>query len=87
VALVSIYPLPMRFPVPFDGTSANAKAKRPLQGGDYIDVSISPEGWMFMAQTDRLTFEGQAVGDRLEYRRAFEAQVALAKDTPTRGAA
>jgi hypothetical protein len=69
------------------GACANAKAKRPLQVGDYIDVSISPEGWMFMAQTDRLTFEGQAVGDRLEYRRAFEAQVALAKDTPTRGAA
>jgi hypothetical protein len=26
-----------------------------------------------------------AVPDRLEYRRAFEAQVTLAKDTPTKG--
>jgi hypothetical protein len=82
---VSVYPLPMRFPVPINGTSANAKAKRPLEVGDYIDVRISRSGWTFIADADRQTFAGLAVGDKLEYRRAFEAQVTLAKDTPTKG--
>jgi hypothetical protein len=82
---VSVYPLPMRFPVPINGTSANAKAKRPLQVGDYIDVRISPNGWTFISEADRQTFAGLAAGDRLEYRRAFEAQVTLAKNTPTKG--
>lgn len=84
---MGVYPLPMRFPVPFNGTSANAKAKRPLQVGDYIDVTITPMGWTFITGADRQTFAGLAAGDRLEYRRAFEAQVTLAKDTPTKGAA
>jgi hypothetical protein len=68
-----IYPLPMRFPVPING------------GPQHIDITITPEGWSFITIGDRQTFEGMAVADRLEYRRAFEAQVRLAKDTPTKG--
>jgi hypothetical protein len=71
--MAQIYPLPMRFPVPTTG------------GGGYIDVTITPDGWSFITQGDRQTFEGQAVADRLAYRRAFEMQVELAKDTPTKG--
>jgi hypothetical protein len=45
-------------------------------------VTISPDGWSFQTEADRLIFEGQPVGDRLTYRKSFEAQVGLAKDTP-----
>jgi hypothetical protein len=68
-----IYPLPMRFPVPING------------GPQHIDITISPDGWSFITIGDRQTFVGLAVADRLEYRRAFEAQVELAKNTPTKG--
>jgi hypothetical protein len=68
---VSIYPLPMRFP---------------LEGGPgHIDVTISPDGWSFITDADRQTFAGLAVADRLEYRRAFAGQVELAQNTPTKG--
>jgi hypothetical protein len=81
---MAIYPLPMRFPVPIDGSAgkrARAEA-RTLRVGEHIDVTITPAGWSFIKQTDRLTFEGLPVGDRMEYRRQFEAQVTLAKETP-----
>jgi hypothetical protein len=81
---MGIYPLPMRFPVPIDGTSG-AKAReegRGLKRDEYIDVTISPDGWSFITDGDRLIFEGQPVADRLTYRKSFEAQVGLAKDTP-----
>jgi hypothetical protein len=47
----------------------------PINGGpQHIDITITPEGWSFIT-----------IGDRQKYRRAFEAQVRLAKDTPTKG--
>ena len=67
---MSIYPLPMRFPVPLSGSRT-----------DFIDVTITPDGWHFMRQADESNFHGQPVADRLEYRKCFEAQVALAKTT------
>jgi hypothetical protein len=81
---MGIYPLPMRYPVPIDGQAGKAarEAGRSLRRDEYIDVTISPDGWSFQTEADRLIFEGQPVGDRLTYRKSFEAQVGLAKDTP-----
>lgn len=86
--MADLYPLPMRFPVPMDGSSGKRarEAGRSLQVGEFIDVTISPDGWSFIRDTDRVTFDTQPVAERLEYRRAFEAQVGLAKATPTKGA-
>lgn len=81
---MSMYPLPMRFPVPLDG-SAGKKAReagRELAVGEFIDVTITPDGWAFARETDRATFTALPSGDRLEYRKGFEAQVTLAKKTP-----
>ena len=84
----SLYPLPMRFPVPMDG-SAGKRAReqsRELERGEYIDVLISPgtpDGWSFITGDDRATFDALPVFDRLEYRRAFAAQVELAEQTTT----
>jgi hypothetical protein len=71
--MAGLYPLPMRFPVPING------------GPGHIDIAVKRDGWEFVTLADRQAFEGMPVADRLEYRRAFEAQVALAKDTPTKG--
>lgn len=81
---MSIYPLPMRFPVPIDGTSGKKAREegRDLRREEYIDVTISPEGWSFQNEGDRLIFDHQPVADRLVYRKSFEMQVTLAKDTP-----
>jgi hypothetical protein len=81
---MSIYPLPMRFPVPMDGSSGRKarEADRALERGEYIDVRIAPTGWDFILPADRETFERLPVAARLTYRKAFEAQVALAKETP-----
>jgi hypothetical protein len=80
---MSIYPLPMRFPVPLDGTSGRRAREegRDLRIGEYLDVSISPNGWQYMRDSDRTTFASLPVADRLEYRRAFAVQVELAKNT------
>jgi hypothetical protein len=81
---MSIYPLPMRLPVPLDG-SAGKKAReagRELARDEYIDVLVHVDRWEFYRITDRAVFEALPVADRLEYRRVFEAQVALAKETP-----
>jgi hypothetical protein len=81
---MSIYPLPMRFPVPIDG-SAGERARvsgRELARSEYIDVRIDVDSWAFMSARDREVFNALPVADRLEYRRAFEAQVTLAKETP-----
>lgn len=81
---MSIYPLPMRYPVPIDGSAGKRarEAGRGLVRGEYVDVSISPDGWAFKRDEDRATFDALPVADRLEYRKSFEAQVALAKETP-----
>lgn len=81
---MSIYPLPIRFPVPLDG-SAGKRAReegRELRVGEYVDVNVDPEGWAFMRDSDRVTFTSQPVADRLKLRGAFAAQVTLAKETP-----
>jgi hypothetical protein len=66
-----------------DGSSLAQLQK--LVGG-YIQALPIPE---FVPGSDHATAyvneEGKFVADRLEYRRAFEAQVTLAKDTPTKG--
>ncbi len=62
---MSVYPLPMRWPV----------------AGFHIDIVIDREGWSFCTAADREAFQAQPVSDRLELRRAFEAQVELAKST------
>jgi len=82
---MSVYPLPMRFPVPIDGSSGKrARAEgRELVRGEYIDVRVDVDGWTFITDADRATFASLPAGDRLEYRRAFAAQVELASDTPT----
>lgn len=82
---MSLYPLPMRFPVPIDGSSGKRarEENRPLKRDEYIDITIRPTGWEFVRTEDRQVFELQPVADRLEYRKSFEAQVALAKDTPS----
>jgi hypothetical protein len=81
---MGIYPLPIRFPVPIDGTSGKKAREegRDLRRDEYIDVTITREGWSFQTSADRLHFERQPVADRLTYRKCFEAQVSLAKDTP-----
>jgi hypothetical protein len=81
---MSIYPLPMRLPVPIDGSSGRKarEAGRPLNRDEYIDVVITPDGWKFVTTGDREVFESMPVANRLLYRKAFEAQVRLAKDTP-----
>ena len=80
-----MYPLPMRFPVPIDGSSGKrARTEgRELTRDEYIDVSIDRDGWAFMSDADRATFDAQPVADRLVYRSAFAAQVELAADTPS----
>lgn len=82
---MSVYPLPMRWPVPIDGSNGKRAREegRELRVGEYIDTTISPDGWSFMRESDRVTFETMPVADRLEYRRGFEGQVELAKKTPT----
>lgn len=83
---MSVYPLPMRFPVPIDGSSGKrARAEgRELVRGEYIDVRVDADGWRFITPADQLTFDQLPAGDRLEYRRAFAAQVELAQSTPTK---
>jgi hypothetical protein len=76
----------MRFPVPIDG-SAGKRARleeRALRVGEYIDVTITPDGWSFITADDQKTFRLLTTSDRLEYLGAFEAQVTLAKETPTK---
>jgi hypothetical protein len=68
---MTIYPLPMRFPV----------TKPPVED-DYVDVQIDRAGWAFMTRSGRERFLSLPMADRLELRKAFEAQVALAKQTP-----
>jgi hypothetical protein len=80
---MSIYPLPMRLPIPLDG-SAGKRAReegRELQVGEYVDIIVTPDDWAFMRESDRATFTSQPVADRLELRGVFAAQVALAKET------
>jgi len=81
---MAIYPLPIRFPVPIDGSSGKKarEAGRELARGEYIDVMISLNGWQFINPGDRETFEAQPVAERLSYRKMFEAQVQLADRTP-----
>jgi hypothetical protein len=81
---MSVYPLPMRWPVPIDGSSGKRAREegRELRVGEYIDVSIDVDGWAFKRDSDRVTFDALPVADRLEYRKGFAAQVALAKETP-----
>lgn len=74
---MSHYPLPMRFPVPMNG-SANAKAGRELVEGDYLDIIVNLDGWSFVRQSDQVLYWSLSVADRLEYRKAFMAQVELA---------
>lgn len=81
---MTMYPLPMRFPVPIDGSSGKRARveERDLRVGEYVDVRIDVDGWAFIRPTDEQTFRALPVADRLEYRRAFDAQVKLAKETP-----
>lgn len=81
---MGLYPLPMRFPVPMDGSAGRAarEAGRELQRGEYIDVVITQTGWRFGDDDSIRTFSDLPIADRLSYRKAFEAQVSLAKDTP-----
>lgn len=67
---MTIYPLPMRFP-----------ATKPPVEGDHIDVQIDREGWSFKTPAGRERFLSLSSADRLELRKAFEAQVELAKET------
>jgi hypothetical protein len=81
---MSLYPVPMRYPVPIDGSSGKRarEENRPLARNEYIDVLVDVDRWDFVKPGDREVFESMPVADRLSYRRAFEGQVALAKETP-----
>lgn len=50
-----------------------------------ITIVISLTGWKFATPADRGRFEALPVAERLTMRRQFEAQVALARLTPTKG--
>lgn len=45
-------------------------------------IVITRDGWKFATPGDRDRFTAMPVGARLEYRKAFAAQVELAKNTP-----
>jgi hypothetical protein len=61
---VKIYPLAMSF----------------AASGPYpITIDVSPEGWTFVSDLMAQRFRELPVAERLELRKQFEAQVALAK--------
>jgi hypothetical protein len=68
--MAEIYPLPMRFPT---------------KDGRHVDVSVDRQAWRFCTSEDDARYRSLPVGERMELRIAFEAQVQLAKDTPTKG--
>lgn len=51
----------------------------------HVDVVVEPTGWRFAEPYFKTAFETLTVLERLNLRRQFEAQVALAKATPTKG--
>jgi hypothetical protein len=54
-------------------------------GGEVeIAAVITREGWSFAGELYRALFSELRPSERLNLRRAFAAQVALAKDTPTK---
>jgi hypothetical protein len=50
-----------------------------------INVEIDRDGWTFWTALDQDNFDRLRVSERLSLRRQFEAQVGLAKNTPTKG--
>lgn len=50
-----------------------------------LRVVIDRSGWRFQEPGDELVFRALPTSERLSLRRQFGAQVALAKNTPTKG--
>jgi hypothetical protein len=49
-----------------------------------ISILIKRDGWAFMHPSQDV-YNDLPIQERVDLRRAFEAQVALAKNTPTKG--
>jgi hypothetical protein len=68
-----IYPLTMRF------------RARDRTGPLTIAVEINRDGWKLDGPTHHAFWAGLPASERLRLRSEFEAQVRLAKNTPTKG--